>query len=194
MKEPIVWICSDIHLGHKLMTAPTSPEHKILREVGYEEKFFEAANACVMPHDILCILGDVAFSNVSYWFTRIKQLNCRKVLLLGNHDKNRIKWYEKFDFLEIVPFGHSKIFRHELGNILLTHIPAFESVLTSYDERFLGLARKHNKEFEASSCILNIHGHCHGKATERHNTFDASLECINYMPVKIEQIIERVFK
>lgn len=199
MKEPTVFFCSDLHLGHASLISSnhkdgTPREGGALREAGYEERFFEAANAVVKQNDILCILGDIAFSNVSYWFTRLSSLPGRKIVLLGNHDKNRLRWYMKFGFSDIIPFGHSKLYRHDLGNMLLTHVPAFESVLTTYDNRFIGLSKKHNKEFDASSCILNLHGHTHGKAIERHNTFDCSLEAINYIPISIDQIIERKFK
>ena len=199
MREQKVWIASDLHLGHAMLTWPnhkdgTPREGGALREAGYEEKFLQAANDIVMPNDILCFLGDMAFSNVAYWFTRICSLPGKKMLILGNHDQNRIKWYQKFGFMDVIPFGQSRVYRHELGNILLTHIPAFEDVLTSYDARYIGQAKKHNNEFEASSAILNIHGHTHGKAKERHNTFDASLECINYAPISIDMIVDAKLK
>lgn len=194
-----VWFASDLHLGHKLLSYPnhkdgTPREGGPLRQPGYEEKFLKAWHDIVGKDDVICLLGDMAFSNVAYWFARMQELPGKKFLLLGNHDKNRLSWYEKWGFEEVVPFGTSQFIRYDLGNILLTHVPAFESVLTTYDDRFKGLAKKHEKEFDGSSCILNIHGHTHGLAKENHKTFDVSLECIDYAPIELEQVIERKFK
>lgn len=193
MRNPKIWIASDIHLGHKMMNHPHHSTGEPLRSIGYEDKFIKAWKDCVNDKDYILLLGDIAFSNIAMWFEIMSNLPGKKGLVLGNHDKNKISWYKKWGF-ETSPFGQSVVYPHQLGNILFTHIPAYESVLTTYDDRFKGIAHRHNKEFDGASCILNIHGHTHGKAKERHNTFDASLEVIQYQPVLLDQIVEMKFK
>lgn len=183
-----IWIASDLHLGHSLLV-----DKEKTRQRGFEEEFFKAWKDCVRQDDMVVLLGDIAFRQQSYWFTRIKESPGNVLLFLGNHDKNRTKWYEKF-VTEVVSFGESRTFEHDWGNILFTHVPAFTAVATPYDERFLGLMRKHEKEFEGGSCILNIHGHTHGRGREKHNTFDCSLEVIGPRLVTLAQITELKFK
>ncbi len=187
-----IWLASDLHLGHdKLHTPSPGYQH---REVGFEEKFFEGANACIGKKDLLILLGDIAFNKQAYWFSRIKEIPGEKVLVMGNHDRNRVNWYYKWGFSNVIEFAKSTILKHWMGNILLSHIPASVSVLVSRgDDRFRGIASKHAREMEYSSCILNLHGHTHAMATESHSTFDCSLESIGGIPVKLGQILELKF-
>src|SRR3990167_59620 len=189
--ESRIWIASDLRLGH----------HNILvekkgtkRQDGYEEEFLSMWSRSVKKDDVVLLLGDIAFTKQAYWFDRISKLPGGKILLLGNHDKNRLNWYYKWGFNKVVPFNESLVYKHWMGNILFTHIPSFIDVLTSYDDRFKGVCLKHEKTFHSTSSILNIHGHTHGLAKERHNTFDATLDVIQNQLVTLEQILELKFK
>lgn len=180
-----IWFASDLHLGHKNITKPVG-----WRPAGFEKYFLDAWFNVVGKDDIICILGDICFGTQAYYFDLMSKLPGEKVLVLGNHDKNKHSWYAKWGF-RVTPFTETLILKHDYGNILLSHVPASEAVLVSRgDNRFQWLAQKHAKEMDNSSCILNIHGHTHGLAKEAHNTFDASLEVINYAPIELEQIIE----
>lgn len=182
-----VWVTSDLHLGHNALVDK--------RPKNYEELFFKNYSHVVREGDVVVFLGDIAFSKKAYWFQRIADLPGDKMLVMGNHDREKPMWYYKWGFKDVVPFGQSKVFRHALGNILLTHVPASESVLATYDSsRFMGLAKKHDREMDHSSSILNIHGHTHGSATETHRTVDVALEAIAYVPVLIDQVIQWKFR
>ena len=61
------------------------------------------------------------------------------------------------------------------------------------DERFVGLSYKFQRVFDNTSSILNIHGHTHGVAKERHNTIDVSLEATKNQLVTLDQILEVKF-
>lgn len=183
-----IWLASDTHFGHKKILDFTK------RTEGFEERFLTAWDNIVGSNDVVMLLGDIAWGKVSYWFGRLREMPGQKVLLMGNHDRNKPKWYSKF-VDRVVPFNESLLHRYEpYGNIMFTHIPAFPSVLTSYDERFLGLSHKFNRQFDTSSCILNVHGHTHGVANERHNTIDVSLDVIGEQLVTIDQVFNQKFK
>lgn len=183
-----IWLASDLHLDHKLLTDKVGT-----RKHGYEEEFFKAWKDCVFKDDVVVLLGDIAFRKQSYWFNRIKEAPGSKILLMGNHDKNRESWYSKW-VDKVIPFGQSLVFPHEWGNILLTHVPAFPAVAPVGDDRYLGLMGKHEREFNANSCILNLHGHTHGQGRENHRTFDCSLEVIGNQLVTLTQILDVKFK
>lgn len=183
------WLASDLHLGHRGLM------DKGVRPLGYEEKFLEAWRHVVRKEDTIILLGDIAFSTQSYWFSRLQEMPGNKVLVLGNHDRNRLPWYKKWGFELVVPFDSQLVLVHEYGNVLLTHIPAFESVLSSYDNtRFVGMSRRLNKIFNVNHCVLNIHGHTHGSATETNQSVDVSLEAINYAPIMFNQVMDDKFK
>lgn len=210
-----IWFASDLHLGHKAMILPrgstpskfSQPENigefTSFRKPGYEERFLDAWDQIVKKDDTIYLLGDLAFARQSYWLGRISEMPGDKILVKGNHDQNRDKWYEKFGFAEVHPFGEYILLKLWLGknendeayygNVMLTHVPAFVGVGTSYDSRYQPMMARFEKWFNRSSCILNIHGHTHGKAQEKHNTFDATLDVIGEAPIRFDQILDRVF-
>ena len=198
-----MWFCADLHFGHKFMLRPNH-NGVALRKQGYEERILEAWYDTVGKDDTVFILGDTAFTAVAYWFQRLSEMPGKKVLFIGNHDKNRPDWYTKFNFSMVVPFDNYVIFPLDLwedgkgvtkyGKVMLSHLPAFASVATPFDAKFRGLMGKFEKAFNNSSCILNIHGHLHGKGAEKHNTMDVTPEVIGEQLVSLAQIIQVKFK
>jgi len=196
-----VWHASDLHLGHANILKFST------REEGYEHRFLETWDQLVAPEDAVVLHGDIAFAQKAYWFGQLSERPGHKILLLGNHDQNKLGWYYKWGFERVVPFNEYLLLKYYLGrngedaksevyegNIMCTHIPAFPAVITSYDERFVGLAHKFQRAFDHHSCILNIHGHTHGTATEKHNTFDVSLDVVGECLVTTDQIFDHKYR
>lgn len=188
------WIASDPHLGHKLMIQKSLEHPEAIRPSNYVNTFMNSWKYTVKDEDVVYILGDVAFGQQAFWMEQLNRMPGTKVLVKGNHDRNRDAWYEKRCFDMVIPFNETLTLCHDYGKILLTHIPALPKVLSSYDDRFINLSYKFYKQFKQKEYILNIHGHTHGQGTEGRDTFDASLECINYSLTDLEAIIERKFK
>lgn len=182
--ERKIWFCSDLLLGAEEST----------RDKGYEQYFFNAWSHSVRKNDVVCILGNVALRNVVKSFETIAALPGLKTLVMGPEDKNKPYWYQKFGFVQIIPFGRSTIMRHEYGNILLTHVPAYAGCFNNQPTKLLDVSAKHEQEMRHNSAILNIHGHMLGQGAERHNTVDVSLEAIAFAPVELGQITQRKFK
>lgn len=157
MKNNKLWFTSDLHLNQK---PPTD--------------LFTEWSKVVGKDDGVVILGNVAMSNRTFWFEQIKALPGDKILFCGELEFNRIKWYEKFGFLGVVPFGEPKLYESNYGSILVSHLPAAESIAVASGTKYKGLVRKLEKIFTSNNCILNIHGHTQGKAEDKHNTFDVS--------------------
>lgn len=126
----------------------------------------------VKPSDAVVILGNVASDHKTFWFSQIQKLPGMKILFCGDLETNRTKWYYKFGFDGVVPINESRTLVSPYGPILVSHIPAFESIVPG--SKYVGLARKFSVIFDRHSCVLNIHGHTGGKGNEKHNTFDAS--------------------
>jgi calcineurin-like phosphoesterase family protein len=158
-------------------------------------QFFNAWGDCVKKDDVICILGNIAEKEKGPWMARIKDMPGRKVLVLGSHEKKKIQWYYSFGVDMVVMFGNAITLRHALGNILISSIPCFESLMASVDnDKYMGVSKRLAKIFGNSSSILNIHGYTRGRSVPNGKSFDASLEAINYCPVLLDQIIGLAFK
>lgn len=72
-------------------------------------------NETVAPEDTIYHLGDFAFGNLTKVREYARQLNGKKVLVLGNHDRLKSHHYEEMGFLV-----RKKL---QLGQILLEHYP-----------------------------------------------------------------------
>lgn len=132
----------------------------------------------VPEDDVLIHLGDVIFSKASSLSQILEQVKCRKVLVKGNHDLNKSKWYmdKGFDFV-------STLFAK--GDIVFSHIPI---EINGYFPQKLGWK-------------YNVHGHFHNtdhRAFEPEITkyYDPSRHVLyapelrDYKPVKLVNLIK----
>jgi calcineurin-like phosphoesterase family protein len=189
MLKKKIYFCSDLFLG-LAESKLTSPD----REPEFEEYFIEAWSHVVKEPDVIVILGNVAVRRHDRYFHKLTALPGKKCLLLGPEDKQPWGWYERWGLQMLLPFGRSTVMRHDYGNILLSHIPAYAECFNNVPSKFMGLQRKHEREMDKNSAILNIHGHTLGLGKERHNTVDVSLEAVAFAPRELESIIEEKFK
>lgn len=79
-----IYIISDRHLEHPAILEFES------RPVGYEKLFRERWNKVVKKQDTVIDLGDVIFNNAKNLKSYMNELNGKKILVRGNHDKNSI--------------------------------------------------------------------------------------------------------
>jgi calcineurin-like phosphoesterase family protein len=189
MNKNNVWLVGDLYLDKSPWKDIKEGTDSAVRE----ENFFTNYEDVVGSNDVAVFLGNLAIGEVAYWMNRIGKLPATKILLLGDQDKNRPKWYNKFGFKMVVPFNESLTFQDEAyGKVLFSHLPAFAAVGQQVDKKYYGLMNKHMRTFENSSCVLNIHGHTMGTGEESHRTFDASRRVPNILTLK--QILDLKFK
>ena len=186
-----VWLVGDLYLDK----SPWKDIKEGTSDASREEEFFIQYNDLVADDDAVVFFGNIAVSDVAYWMGRISNLAGNKVLLLGDQDKNRPKWYSKFGFKMVVPFNESLIFDAEnYGKVLLSHLPAYAAVGYRVERKYHGLMNKHGRTFENSGCILNVHGHTLGTGEETHRTYDVN----NSYPVvripSLDQVLAAKFR
>lgn len=137
------------------------------------EKMAENINCVVNKDDTLYHLGDFSWGN-SLWIEGFRSMiNCQNVhLICGNHDriikkKERLqKLFSSFNFLFETEFLNTPF--------TLCHYP-----LLSWNKINYG--------------AIHLHGHCHGNLQEKHNRrIDVGVDCWNYKPISIEEIIKYV--
>lgn len=113
-------------------------------------------NAAVGEGDLVVHLGDAAFSRAGLELFR--QLNGRKQLVMGNHDRFHAQEYLDAGFEGL----HGAL---KDRDILLTHVPVHPSELGG---RFQ----------------FNVHGHLHSKPSPGPRYFNASCERLGLAPVE----------
>lgn len=163
------WIISDTHFNHSKL------EEWGGRSGDWQEKLWKGLNE-IPETDSLIHLGDICIGNDLEIHEKISNLKCKKILVLGNHDKKSKQWYSQhgWDFvcdgLEMIYLGH---YLH------LTHRPT---------------RQQGNNTF-------NIHGHTHGnlhRDEEFHDFYskeynkDISPEIVGYYPLRLDTFIKQL--
>lgn len=151
-----VWLISDTHFGHANIIKYANRPFDSVEEMN--EALVENWNSVVKQGDKVYHLGDVTMNSKS--LDIMSRLNGRKVLIKGNHDTQKLKFY--------TPHFYDIRGSHELGNYLLTHIPVHES------QRY---------RFTA-----NIHGHLHDSLINNPFYVNVSVEQIDYTPIAFDEI------
>jgi calcineurin-like phosphoesterase family protein len=107
-----VFVTSDLHLGHKLVSElrgfATVEEH--------DEHIIQNLRDAVRPQDTLWILGDLVFNKTAKWHL-LSHIRGQVRIVLGNHDK--VTWQTRFPSNFQVLFGAA----YGKHGTLLTHIP-----------------------------------------------------------------------
>lgn len=168
-----IFVISDPHFNHSNIIPYTNRPFSSVKEM--DEAIIANWNKTVGPDDTVFCLGDFCFGtkdNIPYY---TRQLNGRKILIRGNHDRTKSLYIEA-GFQDVM--GEYVLHPHHSGFnriILFTHKPR------------IGMDK-----FTA-----NIHGHIHDQLLdpaifELENYFNVSVENINYTPIELQEIIRRM--
>lgn len=80
---------SDLHFSYDKILALADRPFASVEEMN--EKILENINSKVNPEDTLYILGDVSAGS-EYVVPLLKRINCKLVLIIGNHDKQQLAY------------------------------------------------------------------------------------------------------
>lgn len=133
------------------------------------ELMIEQWNKTVGKYDTCIVAGDFALGSKEKIIEVGQRLNGNKTLILGNHDRASLKTYYEAGF-EIV--SRFPIIYNDF--IIISHTPQFQ---------------------KADSYYANVFGHVHNDPKysdcgARH--FCVSAERLNYKPINLEEIYERM--
>ena len=159
-----IWVCSDLHLQHKRIIEMCRTQFKTIQE--HDQYVISQYNSVVGPDDLVYILGDACFTPKETGGKLLKQLNGRKILVTGNHDKFTDNEYRSMGFIDVI---HHPIYYN--NNIILSHIPTMECFNSPY--------------------VINVHGHVHGHILNLPNFFNVNVELTNYLPINITVFEEK---
>lgn len=163
------WFISDTHFSQDLLGWKNGAGHYIrpfLSIVEMDEIMIQNWNRVVADEDHVWHLGDVGNLDV------VKRLRGKKRIIPGNHDQEDWKRYRDAGFQKIASY-------RVYDNMLFSHIPIHPESLAKFD--------------------ANVHGHTHqnfmlqyGDVERDYRYVNVSVEAIDYTPISLEQIKQRV--
>jgi calcineurin-like phosphoesterase family protein len=164
------FVISDTHFFHANILKFTRKDGTRIRPFSSLDEMHSTIiknwNSVIQPNDYVYHLGDVTFRYDRPFSELMHQLNGRKRLILGNHD--RIKGTNLMDFFEKVDLwkGFSE------GNFTMSHMPL----------RLDGLR----------DGAYNVHGHTHQNHLHDVHYINVCVEPCNYSPVPFDTILEEI--
>lgn len=185
---------SDLHLGHEnVLKFDNRPFNNVDH---MEQVFINNFNATVPAGSILYFIGDIGMGNSERVKNFLAKLHCKKVLILGNHDKGRNAMMRMgFD---VVVYGLVLYIANK--RVTISHCPLRgvwrEDVAgmkgASTGENWHGETKQHQFTFTDEG-QFHLHGHIHspnGGKSEKilGRQFDVGVVANNYRPVSISQI------
>lgn len=169
-----LWFTSDNHFGHaniiRFCNRPFDDMEHMTADM------VRRWNACVQPDDDVFIVGDLCWKAASYGIAVVEQLNGRKHLVRGNHDKGCLGSRRFRDlFVEIADLLTVKVPDDDapggMQRIVLCHY-----AMQVWDQSHRG--------------AWHLHGHSHGTLTspQTMKRLDVGADCWAYAPVSYGEI------
>jgi calcineurin-like phosphoesterase family protein len=169
----VKYFTSDNHFGHEKIiryeNRPFSSVEQMNREM------VRRWNKKVQEDDEVYIIGDFAFTNP---VPILKQLNGRKYLVTGNHDRHLTRSKDA-----LAQLGWAKdYYKLRVGDlrIVMFHFPIMVWDMQDYGS-------------------IHLHGHVHSCPESRHphfqqikNSYNVGVDVNNYEPVSLETILKRL--
>ena len=167
---------SDLHFGHHNILRYESRPFKNVDEM--DEALIKNWNSVVGDNDEVYILGDVSFHrDPEDTFNILRQLNGRKYLILGNHDKQILKDSKLKEQFVWVKDYYKLTVNHTM--LVMFHYP-----IQVWDCRHHG--------------AIHLYGHVHSNVSNHamqydiKNSYNVCADVNNYTPISLEEIIEKV--
>lgn len=174
---------SDTHFGHTNIIKYCNRPFKDAGEM--DREIVRIWNETVKPEDTVYHMGDVAFASPDRIKHIVTNLNGRKILILGNHDRQEKKMFE-YGFAEV----HQSIKGLQLSDgtlVNLSHYPYRGSPDPHHKTKF------DNKNIPDDGRIL-INGHVHDDWKVRPGQFknhmiNVGMDQWNFKPVSEDELI-----
>jgi calcineurin-like phosphoesterase family protein len=174
------WFTADLHFGHaNIINYSGRPFADV---TAMNQALIERWNASIHPDDTVWVLGDVALGRIDETLALVGELNGRKLLLAGNHDRcwaghgrRSEGWTERYlaaGFVEVHQGQtHVKVGNHR---VLACHFP------------YRGDSHDHDRFVEQRPVDQGawlLHGHVHERWRQRGRMINVGVDAWGYGPV-----------
>ncbi|MBO7211796.1 MAG: metallophosphoesterase [Methanobrevibacter sp.] len=175
-----VFFTSDLHFYHENIIRYCKRPFKTIDEMN--QSLIDNWNKTVPKDGIVFILGDFCFGQRTVWNSLLKQLNGKKYLIIGNHDRLSQIDYQSFEMC--VDLLSIKI---QKTSFVLSHYP------------FLAWGGSHRG-------TINLFGHVHSAPNMQpgdnidfdtikfwpDNAYDVGVDNNNYTPISYTELINKL--
>lgn len=178
------YFISDLHLNHININRIDNRGFNDVNEMN--SHIISSINKVVAPSDDLYIIGDFGMGHVDDLKLLGEQINGRKHLITGNHDRAK-DLFKLNIFTEIVPYKKIRVQDKEffqynkkgIIEVILCHYP-----IAVWDKQHYG--------------SIHIYGHVHGNShtnplldvSTLPNAYNVFCKYLNYTPKTLSQLIE----
>ena len=169
------WYIADIHFGHINILGYCGRPFDTIEE--HDQTLITNWNNRVGKNDLVYILGDFTLSTHNETIKAYAdQLNGIKILIKGNHDKNKMPEgvFDEITLYKEIRDGDYKVI-------------LFHYAIESWLHRFAKDNRGENPKIKT----VHLHGHSHGLTPKIPNRYDVGCDSTNYTPVTLKEILNR---
>lgn len=174
-KEPEIFVTSDIHFFHKNIIGYCPLSRGRFQSVpAMNSAIVDNINSVTSPNDILYILGDVSFGTVQETNAILNSIHCKKILIIGNHDRSYISKKEFTDCFESI---HEYLeIKYDNMDIIMFHYPISE----------------YNKQHRGA---IHLFGHLHDKPHKLSGRVkNIGMDVNNCFPFNLKDVVEELKK
>ena len=181
----MVYFTSDMHFGHENVIRFCKRPFSSVEEMN--STIIRRWNSKIKPEDTVYVLGDMCFTQFSAAIPIFKQLNGKKILIQGNHDKYSVSQYEKLGFTSILLEAKIRIHGKTLR---MSHYPYRPTFWQRLKYRFNDLRFMDRRPQDMGEWLL--HGHVHEKWKIRGKQINVGVDQWNFFPVSTSEIISLI--
>lgn len=195
-----VYFTSDLHLGHRAMSAEGKGWRPFATQEEHDNTLIENFNAVVGPDDVVWVLGDVAMGKIEDSLAMCARMNGNRMLICGNHDRpamttdkaKRHQWTRRY--LDEGGFAAVLVLDDPLSlpvnGMQITLGPDRTAVASHYpyegdhsaDERYA-----HRRPADEGEWLL--HGHVHDAWKVRGRQINVGVDVHSWAPVAASEIV-----
>jgi len=161
-----IFFIGDTHFGHRNILTFLREDGTPLRNFPsieeHDEHLVERWNSVVRDEDTVYHMGDVVMNRRC--LPIVYRLKGKKILIRGNHDTAPTT--------ELMQYFEEIYGTHNFKDMILSHVPIAKECLDRFG--------------------VNVHGHLHGGSMNDPKYYNVSVEQINYTPISLEQLREKI--
>lgn len=175
----MIWFTSDLHFGHRAVIQYCNRPYEHGNIEKMDADLVKTWNATVKRSELVYCLGDMSFHKPGIGVPLLRELNGRKILILGNHDKYSAKQYGDAGFIHIMVEAKIHIAGH---SVKLSHYPYWdESENDSNGRRYQ--ERRPQNQGDWLLC-----GHVHTAWKQKEQQINVGVDVWGMKPVSIDVI------
>jgi calcineurin-like phosphoesterase family protein len=167
-----IFFTADTHFGHANIIKYCGRPFQTKEQ--HDEALISNWNSVVSPKDHVYHLGDVGFGSSDDLYRVLQKLKGKIYLIRGNHDGPAINGLaqQRFQFIKDI---HVIKTQHKGRKI--------EIFLSHY---------AHRTWLKSNHGTFHLFGHSHGNMPPHGLSFDVGVDCWNFTPVSMDQIVQKM--